>query len=294
MSTTLSSVRSIITNPRHQVFFIDNFGVLKTADGPIKGTAQIMSESRRLGKTAVIVSNSANYSVQQLQQELAINGIDLPQKHIVTSGSLLAEYYSTRNLQGARSLVLGNDVTKEYVISAGGVVMDNREALRHHQDIQAVVIGWFAVPDKREFPDLPATLFSRLGLLDGRLLNAAFMALARGVPGVIANPDRTIPTQDGLIIGIAPYAEMLETLTGRTLTRLGKPTSSIFVEALRRSGAGTREGIVMVGDTIETDILGARNFGIRSLLVLSGNTSQADAEAAKIKPDFIAPSFALD
>jgi 4-nitrophenyl phosphatase len=67
---------------------------------------------------------------------------------------------------------------------------------------------------------------------------------------------------------------------------MGKPEGAIFQMALKRFNA-TPETTLMVGDRLNTDILGANRLGITTALVLTGVNSREDAANGKIKPDLI-------
>ena len=86
--------------------------------------------------------------------------------------------------------------------------------------------------------------------------------------------------------GAGAILAALQATTGVTPTIIGKPGPIMFQEALRRLG-GAAETTAMVGDRLETDIVGGKNAGIHTILVLSGITKPTDLPASPIQPDFI-------
>ena len=109
---------------------------------------------------------------------------------------------------------------------------------------------------------------------------------------VCPNPDLVYPTPGGFGIASGAVALILEAALALRypqepprFTRLGKPFAPIFEEALRRSG--TRD-MVMIGDQLETDIRGARAFGLDAVLVTTGISS-----AATMPPDDVRPTYLL-
>ena len=67
---------------------------------------------------------------------------------------------------------------------------------------------------------------------------------------------------------------------------LGKPYAGIVEEALRITGLQKRE-LAMVGDRLYTDIATGRNFGILSILVLTGEAKVEDIAKTGVEPDLI-------
>ena len=86
---------------------------------------------------------------------------------------------------------------------------------------------------------------------------------------------------------------MLEIIVGKRFLRFGKPDSQMFMFAydlVRESYPVNRRDILMVGDTLQTDILGGNKFGLDTVLVLSGNTLALEAEN-RIRSSGIVPTF---
>jgi ribonucleotide monophosphatase NagD (HAD superfamily) len=116
---------------------------------------------------------------------------------------------------------------------------------------------------------------------------------------VVANPDLAYPVNDeevGLAVG--SLAAMLERIVGKAFIRFGKPDTMMFSHAFACANDNLpdlkKSDILMVGDTLETDILGANTFGLDTALVLSGNTRPDHAEmliqAKGITPTFLCES----
>jgi len=85
-----------------------------------------------------------------------------------------------------------------------------------------------------------------------------------------SNRDEVIPTRHGPEPEAGPIVAFLEAASGKTATVLGKPHPFLFELAIKQLGV-PRESVIMVGDTPATDIAGAREAGLRSILVASGN-----------------------
>jgi ribonucleotide monophosphatase NagD (HAD superfamily) len=79
---------------------------------------------------------------------------------------------------------------------------------------------------------------------------------------------------------------VITTTTGAVPEIVGKPFPPIFEAALDRAG-GTPP--LVVGDRLDTDVLGATRLGWDSMLVLSGVSTMADLEASDVRPTYVAP-----
>jgi len=189
-------------------------------------------------------------------------GLAVAEDRILSSGGLIAPHFAAHGLAGARCLVLGTDDSRELVAEAGGQVC----AIDPAGDYDAVVVC-----DDGGFP-----------FLDG--INAALSALFRGLDAgrdvrmILPNPDLVFPAGSGTYgFTSGSIALLLEAALARRyperpprFERLGKPHRPLFDEAVRRmSGAGE---LVMIGDSLETDIAGALACGIDAALLVTGVT----------------------
>lgn len=120
------------------------------------------------------------------------------------------------------------------------------------------------------------------------------------MPVIVANSDRVYPvSRNDVSIATGGIAELVENMLNKKFIHFGKPDSQMFIYAfdqLNRSVTIAKEDILMVGDTLHTDILGGNRFGLDTILVLSGNTRKENAinliESTGIIPDYICPSVA--
>jgi 4-nitrophenyl phosphatase len=117
-------------------------------------------------------------------------------------------------------------------------------------------------------------------------LRIATLLIRSGAWFIATNPDKTLPTEEGLIPGNGAIVAALEAATGVAPFVVGKPEPAIFDLALARMGVG-KEGAAVIGDRLETDILGGRRAGLITILVLSGATSRQGLENSSIKPDLV-------
>ena len=117
-------------------------------------------------------------------------------------------------------------------------------------------------------------------------LAEATFALRKGAAFYATNPDRTYPTERGLAPGAGAILAALEAASDRSPIIVGKPEPPIFHFALERVGVEPKHAL-MIGDRLETDILGSKRVGMRAALVLTGVT-QEEPPPGPDAPDVVA------
>jgi 4-nitrophenyl phosphatase len=122
-------------------------------------------------------------------------------------------------------------------------------------------------------------------------LRTACLAIRAGADYVATNADATFPSEDGLVPGSGAIVAALSASTSVDPLVIGKP-SPVMVEAcLELMGVG-KEAAVMLGDRLDTDILAGQRAGVRTVMVLTGVSTVAEAQATGIVPDVIVPTLA--
>jgi NagD protein len=91
--------------------------------------------------------------------------------------------------------------------------------------------------------------------------------------------------------GCGAIVAMLETATGVKAFSVGKP-SPVMLRAARKELNLTTDQTVVIGDTMETDILGGVQLGFKTILVLSGGTKREDLAHYTYRPDLVVESIA--
>lgn len=280
----MRTVRDVLRN--HQAFLIDNFGVLTRGKGSIAGVEKSITKIRRFGHRPILLSNTANFSLEDLQIKLLRHGINFRPEEIITSGMALRPYFVEHGLRDQKALVVGNEGTNECVRRAGCVPLPIEKVIEHFREAAVVVVGWY--------PVVPPESTDRFGLMSLEVMHAAVNALRlnQAVRGVVANADVTVPYDEGItLFGCGALGHLIAECSGRVLDYLGKPHQAVYRLAFAQLAGVPLDQIVMVGDSLDYDIQGAKNAGIKSLLVLSGNTTLAQLRASGIKPDFLAEKF---
>jgi 4-nitrophenyl phosphatase len=118
------------------------------------------------------------------------------------------------------------------------------------------------------------------------LLRDATLQIRAGARFIGTNPDRTFPSELGIVPGAGSLLAFLEAATGVKPTVVGKPETAMMEQGLERMKA-TTDTTAVLGDRLETDILAGQRSGLSTLLVLSGVTDQAMLAETSIQPDAV-------
>jgi HAD superfamily hydrolase (TIGR01450 family) len=262
---------------RYDVILFDAYGVLVHSEGAFPGAVELIQWLNRVGKPYYILTNDASKLPTTAAMHYQGYGLLLDSDRIITSGALLTPYFATHHLKGARCAVLGPVDSVRYVEQAGGRVVS-----------PADVFDVLVIADEAGFPFLETVDMA---------LTSLCRALDRQqeVHLILPNPDIIYPNAaQGFGFGAGSIAGMFETAlqvryphrTDLHFTRLGKPQEALFLEALSRSDT---RNMVMLGDQLETDIQGARAFGIDAVWVGTG----VMAEVLSTAPAHLRPTYRL-
>jgi len=121
-------------------------------------------------------------------------------------------------------------------------------------------------------------------------ITKAIRLIVGGSRFICTNPDVTGPSQEGLLPAAGSVAAMITAATGRQPYYVGKPNPVLFRSALNLIGAHS-ESTAMVGDRMDTDILGGMEAGLETFLVLTGSTSAAEVEKYPFRPSHVVNSI---
>jgi len=233
-------------------FILDQWGVLHDGTNPYDGAADSLARMRAAGKKIVILSNSGRLSAHN-RTMLARMGIPVHlYDGIVTAGEAAREALRTRpdpahRALGRRCLAFARAQDGEFFEELGLELVDDPRAA----DFLCVV----------GFDRDNGIYESQRARLDD--------ALARGLPMVCANPDFARLTPAGLIEAPGVVAREYERRGGKVLWH-GKPHASVYAASRKLLGAVAWDRVIAVGDSVEHDIRGAQDAGLRSVLVTGG------------------------
>ena len=118
-------------------------------------------------------------------------------------------------------------------------------------------------------------------------LKLATLALRNGAEFFATSRDPAYPSTEGHIPATGAMLASIEVASDRKAVVAGKPESIIFEEALFHAKCSGKKNTVIIGDRLDTDILGGKIAGISTVLTLSGSTKKEDVKISEVKPDFI-------
>ncbi|MFB7599191.1 HAD-IIA family hydrolase [Streptomyces sp. NPDC056160] len=234
---------------------LDLDGVVYAGGDAIAHAVDSLAAARSGGMRLAYVTNNALRTPDAVAAHLTDLGIAAEAADVVTSAQALARLIADQVPRGARVLVIGGEGLRVALRERGLEPVESAE-----DDPAAVAQGFGG-------PDLPW----------GRFAEACY-AIARGVPWYASNTDLTIPSARGIAPGNGAAVEVVRIATGANPQVAGKPLPPMHRETILRTGA--RRPLV-VGDRLDTDIEGAFNGGVDSLLVLTGVTDGPRLLAAR-------------
>lgn len=233
---------------------LDLDGCIWLGDEAIPGSPEALTELRSAGKAVAFLTNDSRRSPEDYVRKLWSLGVRASLEEVVTVGAAI-QYELAGRLPGATAYVIGSPAIFRHVAESGHRIVNGTD--------QATTADVVVIAGHDEF-----------GFEE---LRDATQAVLAGAEMIAAGRDRTFPTDDGEWPATGPIVAALEYATQRTARTVGKPDSLIFRTALDRLGSGRA---LMVGDRLESDLLGAAAAGIDAAIVLTGVTSREQAEAA--------------
>ena len=235
-------------------------GVLWRGEEPLGELPELFEEINRRGYKVAMVTNNAMFTIEQYLDKLRGFGVELDGWQIINSSQAAAHYLHQRHPCGGQVFIIGEAGLSEVLSSSG--------FYQAEENVVAVVVGL----DRS---------------LTYKKLEVAALLIQTGVQFIGTNPDRSFPTPYGLVPGAGAILAALEAATNVKPIIVGKPSPEMYVLALERLGTFASETLV-VGDRLETDILGAQSIGCQTALVLSGVSTEEHASRWAPAPDFIA------
>ena len=252
---------------RYDAALLDLDGVLYLGDEPVPHAAESVAAARAAGMRLAYVTNNASRAPATVAARLTGLGMPAEPHEVVTSGQAAARTLATELAPGATVLVVGTEALADEV-AARGLTPVRTVAEAGERGPAAVVQGL-----------APGTSWQDLA--------EAAVALHRGALWVAANTDTTLPTTRGPVPGNGAFVAALQLVTGRRPLVSGKPDPRLHRESVARVGASRP---LVVGDRLDTDVLGAVRGGADSLLVLTGVTQVRELVTAErgSRPTYLA------
>ena len=233
-------------------------------------TAPFLALLEEIGVGYTFLTNNPSKNLADYIKHLREMGIHAQEDQLYTSTQATIEFLQSEWPKLRRLYVLGTPSMCEAFRAAGFELVSEESTDGPH----GVVVGFDTT------------------LSYARLCRAAWW-IQQGKPYFATNPDRICPTdQPTVLLDCGAICAALESATGVAPSAvLGKPDPAMLNGILRKNGIAA-ENLAMVGDRLYTDIAMARRAGALGVLVLTGETSAAQAHASQPPPDLVVPSLA--
>jgi NagD protein len=244
-------------------YLIDMDGVLYRGSELIPGADDFVRQLRERDIPFRFLTNNSQRTRRDVVAKLARMGVDVEEEHVFTCAMATARFLAGQKPNGTA-----------FVIGEGGLLT----ALHQHG---------YAVVDHD--PDYVVVGEGRTFNLE--LVEAATRMILAGAKLIATNLDPSCPTDKGVRPGCGALVALIEAATGRKAFSVGKP-SPVMMRAARKELGLSTDQTTMIGDTMETDILGGVQLGFRTVLVLTGGTKPEDLHRYAYRPELVVESLA--
>ncbi|RAL27000.1 TIGR01457 family HAD-type hydrolase [Thermoflavimicrobium daqui] len=242
---------------KYKGYLIDLDGTLYRGNEIIPEAVEFIASLDQMGLRYLFLTNNSSQTPAQVAKRLQKFGFPAREDQVYTSALATAAYL--KDTLGSPSVfVIGEEGLKKAIIEAN--------CLMTEQNPEAVVVGI-----DREF--------------SYEKMKKACLFIRQGAQFIGTNPDKALPTEEGLLPGAGSLIQAIAMATGVNPKIIGKPESIIIHYALKALGTTSGETLI-VGDNLETDILAGVKAKIDTLLVLSGVTTMDIANQSEIKPKY--------
>jgi NagD protein len=244
-------------------YLIDMDGVLVHGTQPVPGANEFIGRLRERGAKFLVLTNNPLYTPRDLAARLERIGLAVPAEAIYTSALATAKFLKSQNPH-CTAYVIG-DVGLTTALHDAGIISTDHEP-------DYVVVG-----------ETSSLSFERL--------TKASRFVAAGARFVATNPDVSGPGDGGMVPACGAIAAFIAAATGVKPYFIGKPNPLMMRTALRTIDAHSEEA-VMVGDRMDTDIIGGTESGLETILVLTGVTHPDTVERFPYRPTRVVASVA--
>lgn len=264
----------------YDVLLLDLDGVVYRGPTPVAGAVESLTAAAQAGLRLLYVTNNAARPPQAVSTHLQQLGLAADPDDVVTSAQAGAAMVREMIPVGSTVLAVGGPGVAA-ALEAVGLLALPAAAVRGRDLPEASVASKVDAVMQGFGPDV-----------SWRDLALAAYAVQAGAVWVATNTDRTIPRESGIAPGNGTLVDAVAAATGVRPPVAGKPHEPIMREAIKRARARTP---LVVGDRLDTDIAGANNVGVDSLLVLTGVSTLSDALLADAgqRPTMVAPDLGV-
>jgi NagD protein len=244
-------------------YLIDMDGVIYRGSAAIPGAAEFIRYLQDNDIPYLFLTNNSTYTPLDVVVKIRKLNIETTTEHVYTSAMATAQFVHQQRPDGTA-----------FIIGEGGLLTALSEVN-------------YAI--SREKPDYVIVGEGRT--LNFEMVETAHRLIAGGAGLLSTNADTWCPTDSGPRPGCGAIAALLESATGIKAYHVGKPNPFMMRAARKRIGLATDE-VIMIGDTMETDIRGATDLGFQSILVLTGSATRESMAQYPFRPTRVVESIA--
>lgn len=258
----MDTIKLLDRRPSKLGYLIDMDGVIYRGNQVIPGAQRFIADLREHGIPFRFLTNNSQRSRLDVATKLQRLGFQVEAQHVLTCAVATARFLQQQRPNGT-AFVIGESGLATALHECGYAIVD--------RDPDYVVVG------------------------EGRTLNfemveAALRMIIAGAKLIATNLDPNCPTEHGLRPGCGAVVAMLEAAAGVKAFSVGKP-SPVMLRAARKEIGLTTDQTIVIGDTMETDILGGTQLGFHTVLVLSGGTKAEDLARYPYQPEIVVQSI---
>ena len=252
-----------------KLFLLDMDGTLYLGERLFDKVNDFLSLVKKRGGRYMFLTNNSSRSADAYVEKLGKLGIDARTEDFFTSTEATIGFLLKNGYKDKRIYAFGTTSFRRQLAEAGLNVTDSYE-----KGISVLLCGFDTELTFKKLDDVSKLLTEK------------------DIPYIATNPDYVCPTEYGYVPDCGSVADMLFNATGKRPLFIGKPEPAMplyAVEKVRseRDPLVTKETTLVIGDRLYTDIACGINAGTKSMLVLSGETTQKMADESEFKPTVI-------
>lgn len=245
-----------------KLFILDLDGTIYLSDELIPGAKEFLEGLKERGINRVFLTNNSSRSAKAYVEKLENLGLEVTEDEIMTSGKATVLYLQDIAPRAKIFLMGTPSLEKEFIDG-----------------------GFHLVRSREETPDFVVFGFDQTLTYDKVHMACDFILDGAGY--IATHPDINCPLAGGkFMIDTGAFIKAIEASINRVPdVIIGKPSPYIY-NVIQKSKKVKQNEMVMVGDRLYTDIQGAKDSGIYSILVFSGETTKKSYDESEVKADF--------
>lgn len=265
-------------------FFFDFDGVIWEGEEALPGAPELVRTLQTLGKKVYFLSNNTTRTRESFAEKLGQLGIETPHTQVLSTSYSVACFLQSKYPPGTKVFTIGLFGLPEEVAKAGFTVVNSldmmEETVTNSED-------YLQMPFDRE---VKVVIVGFTPLLNYYMIGYAVRCVQNGAELIAGNIDKYDKVGEFNIPSSGCTVAAIEVCTGAKASTVGKPDPYMLRLATERDHLDSRKSIVF-GDKMDTDILLAKNYGVASVLMLTGVESRATAANYAYQPDYVLSSL---